>query len=58
MPSLILTCKKQGAPLDEAFIAPAGGADPANTFKAGQAAPNRRGVPKKPAPVARSPLTG
>ena len=41
--SLILTCDKQGAPLDGAFIVLAGGAGPAGIFKVGQVAPNRWG---------------
>ena len=55
--SFILTCDKQGVPLDEAFIALAGGADPADIFKVGQVAPNRWGSKaKKPRRPGRGPL--
>ena len=56
--SFILTCDKQGVPLDEAFIALAGGADPADIFKVGQVAPNRWGgtKAKKPRRPGRGPL--
>ena len=57
--SFILTCKKQGVRLDKAFIALAGGADPADLFKVGQVAPNRWGGPKKKAPrQGKGPLDG
>ena len=56
--SFTLTCDKQGVPLDEAFIALAGGADPADIFKVGQVAPNRWGgaKAKKPRRPGRGPL--
>ncbi len=56
--SFILTCKKQGVRLDKAFIALAGGADPADLFKVGQVAPNRWGGPKKAPRRGKGPLDG
>ncbi len=56
--SFILTCDKQGIPLDEAFVALARGADPADIFKVGQVAPNRWGGAGKPARPGRGPLDG
>ena len=56
--SFILTCSKQGVPLDKAFIALAGGADPADLFKVGQVAPNRWGGPKKAPRRGKGPLDG
>ena len=54
--SFILTCKKQGVRLDKAFIALAGGADPADLFKVDQVAPNRWGGPKKAPRQGKGPL--
>ncbi len=56
--SFILTCKKQGVRLDKAFVALAGGADPADLFKVGQVAPNRWGGPKKAPRRGKGPLDG
>ncbi len=55
--SFILTCDKQGIPLDEAFVALARGADPADIFKVGQVAPTRWGGVGKPARPGRAPST-
>ena len=56
--SFILTCKKQGVRLDKAFIALAGGADPADLFKVDQVAPNRWGGPRKAPRRGKWPLDG
>ena len=56
--SFILTCDKQGIPLDKAFIALARGADPADIFKVGQVAPNRWGGAGRPKRPEKGPLAG
>ena len=57
--SFILTCDKQGIPLDKAFVALARGADPAEIFKVGQVAPNRwGGGPRRPKRPGKGPLDG